>query len=43
MLANNSAFGNSTTVNITNAEPILIEDEYGSRVIAIQNQQQYVC
>ncbi|XP_023311786.1 partitioning defective 3 homolog isoform X3 [Anoplophora glabripennis] len=36
----NSSFGNltSTTVNMTNVEPILIEDEYGSRVVPHQNQ-----
>ncbi|KAJ8975287.1 hypothetical protein NQ317_004423 [Molorchus minor] len=40
MLANNS-FGNltSTTVNMAPAEPILIEDEYGSRVLTHQNQK----
>lgn len=41
MLANNSSYGNltSTTLNVTTAEPILIEDEYGSRVLTHQNQQ----
>lgn len=43
MLANSSALGNlggTTVVNLSTAEPILIEDEYGSRVVPIQNQQQ---
>ncbi|KAJ8934997.1 hypothetical protein NQ314_013068 [Rhamnusium bicolor] len=37
----NSSYGNltSTTVNMTSAEPILIEDEYGSRVLTHPNQQ----
>ncbi|CAH1115363.1 unnamed protein product [Psylliodes chrysocephalus] len=37
----NSSFGNmsGTTVNIATAEPILIEDEYGSRVLTHPNQQ----
>ncbi|XP_074029775.1 partitioning defective 3 homolog isoform X3 [Leptinotarsa decemlineata] len=37
----NSSFGNmtSTTVNMATAEPILIEDEYGSRVMTHPNQQ----
>ncbi|CAG9829194.1 unnamed protein product [Diabrotica balteata] len=41
MLGNNS-FGNmsGTTVNIATAEPILIEDEYGSRVLTHSNQHQ---
>ncbi|CAG9862456.1 unnamed protein product [Phyllotreta striolata] len=40
MLGNNS-YGNlsGATVNIATAEPILIEDEYGSRVITHPNQQ----
>ncbi|KAL1498257.1 hypothetical protein ABEB36_009084 [Hypothenemus hampei] len=42
MLANNSGFGNvtNTTLNMNQMEPILIEDEYGSRVISIPNQTQ---
>uniref|UniRef100_A0AAR5PPY5 PDZ domain-containing protein n=1 Tax=Dendroctonus ponderosae TaxID=77166 RepID=A0AAR5PPY5_DENPD len=42
MLANSSALGSlggTTVVNLSTAEPILIEDEYGSRVVPIQNQQ----
>ncbi|KAG5889507.1 hypothetical protein JTB14_008996 [Gonioctena quinquepunctata] len=37
----NTSFGNmtSTTVNMATAEPILIEDEYGSRVLTHPNQQ----
>ncbi|XP_060527613.1 partitioning defective 3 homolog B isoform X2 [Cylas formicarius] len=40
MMTNNS-FGNmtSSTINMGTAEPILIEDEYGSRVIPLQKQQ----
>ncbi|XP_066260845.1 partitioning defective 3 homolog isoform X2 [Euwallacea similis] len=42
MLANHSSFVHpiNTTVNINSSEPILIEDEYGSRVIPMHNQQQ---
>ncbi|KAJ3642201.1 hypothetical protein Zmor_025006 [Zophobas morio] len=39
MLAANNSYGNltSTTLNLAPAEPILIEDEYGSRVLTHQN------
>lgn len=38
MMGNNS-YGNmtTTTVNMAPSEPILIEDEYGSRVMGHQN------
>ncbi|CAH1156234.1 unnamed protein product [Phaedon cochleariae] len=35
----NTSYGNSTIVNMIPAEPILIEDEYGSRVMTNPNQQ----